>query len=103
MRRDARLLGAAAVALVSVAVPVALVWRVLPPSHQEEVVADVPNVTAVPMEQLPLGIQSLFVKTPEYPRIARARIEVQVGTYGRAPSEPIRLFFRDGGGRRVAS
>jgi hypothetical protein len=103
MRRDARLLGAAAVALICVAVPVALVWRVLPPSDQEQVVADVGDVTAVPMEQRPVGVQRMVVKTPAYPKVARARIEVRVGTYGRTPSEPVRLVFRDGGGRHVAS
>jgi hypothetical protein len=102
MRRKLGLLGAAAIALVAVAVPVALAWRVLPPANHDEVVSAVSGVTPVRMEQR-RSVSRMVVSTPVFPRIARARVQVQVGTYGRAPSEPIQLVYRDSRGKPVAS
>jgi hypothetical protein len=82
MRRKLGLLGAAAIALVAVAVPVALAWRVLPPANHDEVVSAVSGVTPVRMEQR-RSVSRMVVSTPVFPRIARARVQVQVGTYGR--------------------
>jgi hypothetical protein len=103
MRRKLGLLGAAAVALVAVAVPVALAWRVLPPSSQDEIVASAGAVTPVQMQQRPPGVSRMVVSTPSFPRIAHGRVQVQVGTYVRAPSETIQLVYRDGRGKTITS
>jgi len=103
MRREPRLLGVAAVALVAVAVPVALAWRVLPPSSLDDVVSAVSGMRPVPMAQRPPGVRAMVVSTPAFPRIAGGRVELQVGTYVQAPSETIHLVYRDARGKTLTS
>jgi hypothetical protein len=49
------------------------------------------------------GVNRMVVSTPVFPRIARGRIRVQVGTYVRAPSETIQLVYRDSRGKTIAT
>jgi len=103
MGRELRLLCIAAIALVALAVPALLVYRVLPPRSEREVVGGASGSTPVRLERAPSGGERLDVSTPRFTALRGTRVEVVVGTYLRQPSEAITLVLRGPGGKRIGS
>jgi len=117
MRRELRLAGALAVAIVAVAVPATLVARALPPRTVSELVATprdefpvVPvlfnqkfPVAAVPLASTKTGSQRLEVDTPHFPDLRGTRVELAVATYLRQPTQTIQIALLGPGGERLGS
>ena len=103
MPRELRLLGAAAVALVALALPALLVYRVLPPRAETELVEGVSGSAPVRLERSPSGGRRLDVATPRFSALRGTRVEVVVGTYLHQPSETIMLVLRGPRGERIGS
>jgi hypothetical protein len=103
MRRDLRLLGAAAVALVALAVPALLVSRVLPARAETELIEGVSGSAPVRLQRAPSGGERLDVATPRFSALRGTRVEVVVATYLRRPSETIVLVLRGASGERIGS
>ena len=117
MRRDVRLIGVLAIAVVASAVPALLVARALPPRTVSELVATPPGEFPVvpvlfnqqyPVEPIPLektndGSQRLALETPHFPPLHDVRLEIAVATYVRAPTQTLRLALFGSSGERLGA
>jgi hypothetical protein len=103
MPRNARSLAVAAVAIVTFGVPALLVWNELPPQTEPQVLASEDGARMPVAFPAGSGIHTITVETPHFPEARGARIEVEVATYTRAPSQTVAVRLQDGRGRSLRS